>query len=73
MVEKEETYVEKRDSYVQIFMGTTYKIGNPRTVRDLRSVLEEIVKDLPDDDLELEFVNLHEGELDYCLKEGIPQ
>lgn len=66
--------VEKQDHYVETFMGTTYEVGNPRTIGELKSVLEGILSDLPNDSaLEILQVDLRDGKIDYTLKEGIVQ
>lgn len=61
------------DDYVNTFMGSEYKIeGDVRTIGELRSMLEGILKDLPEDDsLELAELLCCDGKLSYLLKEGI--
>jgi hypothetical protein len=64
----------KKDHYIDTFMGTTYNIGNPQTVGELRSILEKIVSDLPTDkSLKISEVDLRDGNLDYTLVDGITQ
>ena len=55
-------------------MGTDYKIGNCKTIGELKSDLEKIIKDLPDDQkLEIFEVQVHDGCFGYTLKDGINQ
>ena len=61
------------DFYIEVFMGTTYEIGQPKTVNQLKSVLEEIIKDLPEGDHKIGEVHVHNGKLTYTLVEGITQ
>ena len=66
--------LKKEDHYIQIFMGTTYEIGRPETIDQLKSALEWIASDLPkDQDLKIAEVNLHKGKLGYTLVDGIIQ
>lgn len=68
--------LDKKDNYIEVFMGTTYKINlnEIKTLGDFKSVLEQIVKDLPkDDELEIGEIDLRDGEIRYILKEGIFQ
>lgn len=65
--------MKKKDDYVEVFMGTTY-VTRSRTIGQFKSLLEEIIEDLPaDDDLEIAEVDLRDGKLSYVLKEGIQQ
>ena len=66
--------MEKKDHYISVFMGTDYEIANCETVGELRSKLEEIIKDLPDDqELKIFEVHAHDGCFGYTLKDGINQ
>lgn len=66
--------VEKNDNYVEMFMGSSYKIKGPGTVGQLRGILEGIIADLPEDDsLGISDLVLHKGEFYYVLNEGIPK
>jgi hypothetical protein len=62
------------DHYVQTFMGTTYDFGRPRTIRELKNLLEEIVSDLPaDQTLKISEIDLRDGKLGYTLVDGVVQ
>lgn len=66
--------LKKEDHYIQVFMGTTYDIGRPETIGQLKSLLEQIASDLPaDQTLKIAEVHLHDGKLDYILVDGIYQ
>jgi len=65
--------LDKRDHYIQVFMGTTYQLPRFDTVGELKSWLERIAEDLPDPELEISEVTLHNNELEYVLKGGIVQ
>lgn len=54
----------KKDHYVRYFIGSTYQIGNPKTIGELRERLAEIIEDLPEED-HLKITNLE------VSKEGI--
>lgn len=62
------------ETYIEVFMGAIYELGDPQTVGELKSLLEEIVSDLPpDEDLKIREVYLHENKLSYVLVDGIPR
>ncbi len=64
--------LKKKDSYLDVFMGTTYDLRGVETVEDLRSLLEQVVADLPEDgSLELAEFVLDKGKMYYILDEGI--
>ena len=66
--------LDKEDHMVETFMGTTYKLGRPETIGQLRSLLERIAADLPhDSNLAISEVYLREDKMTYTLKEGIVQ
>lgn len=72
--------LEKEHHNVEIFMGTTYKIGThemefpPKNIGELRNLLEQIAADLPDDgELEISEISAHNDKLDYTLVKGIVQ
>jgi len=72
--------LEKQDHHVEIFMGTTYKIGThemespPKNIGELKNLLEQIAADLPhDENLEISEVSAHNDKLDYTLVKGIVQ
>ena len=66
--------LKKEDHYVQVYMGASYDIGKPETVGQLKSVLEQIVADLPSDEtLKISEIDLRDGKLDYTLVDGITQ
>ena len=57
---------------MRTFVGSTYDLGRPETIGALRSVLEQIILNLPSDPgLRIAEVNLHEGKLRYVLVDGI--
>jgi len=63
--------LSKEDHHIKKFIGTTYDVGQPRTIGQLRDVLRELVDDLPhDDDLVISEIN---GSIDYTLEDGIVQ
>ncbi len=66
--------LKKEDHYVQTFMGTTYDLGRPQTIGQLKSVLERIAADLPlDTDLKISEINLRGDQIAYSLVDGIVQ
>lgn len=66
--------VEKDDSFIQTYMGTTYKIEQPPTVGELKAQLRAILDDLPEDDaLEISEVWFNRNEVCVTLKTGIVQ
>ncbi len=66
--------MEKKDHYIEVFMGTTYIIGKPNTIGQLKNVLEQIIKDLPkDEELEVSEVILKKDRIEYFLVNGINQ
>ncbi len=63
---------QKEDHYLEVFIGTTYDIGVPKTVGELRTKLEEIAADLPkDDSLKIADVDLGDRTLNYTLTDVI--
>jgi len=65
---------ENRDHYIETFMGTTYEIGRPETIGQLRRRLKDIASDLPEDpNLKVAEVHVHEGKITYTLVDGIAQ
>ena len=67
-------YVKKEDHYVTTFMGTTYEIGKPENIGQLKGILEQIISDLPEDqNLEIIEVHVADGKIGYTLREGITQ
>ena len=54
--------LKKEDHYARIYTGSEYDI-NAKTIRELRSYLEQILDDLPDDDLEIDEI--------WCVKTRI--
>ena len=66
--------IKKEHCYIKTFMGTTYDIGKPETIGEFKSALEQIIKDLPEDDkLEISEVFLKDNKIDYVLVDGIIQ
>lgn len=66
--------LDKEDHVVETFMGSTYKLGRPETIGQLRSLLERIAADLPDDsDLVISEVYVGENKIAYTLRDGIVQ
>lgn len=64
--------LEKEDYHIRVFMGSSYEIGRPKTISQLKSALEEIASDLPaDQELKVAEVHLHNGKLSYTLVDGI--
>jgi hypothetical protein len=62
---------EKKDTYLRTFVGTAYVI-DAQTVGELKKTLEDIAADLPSDGkLRICSVELYNGELRYCLEDGI--
>ncbi|NPE26632.1 hypothetical protein HNV12_01350 [Methanococcoides sp. SA1] len=66
--------LKSEDSYVKFFMGSTYDLGRPETIAELKSLLEQVVADLPEDgSLEISEFVLEKGKMYYILSEGIVQ
>lgn len=64
-----------RECMVEVFMGGSFRIEQPRTVAELRRTLSEMDKELNGwgDETEIAEVHVHQGEINVTLKEGIPQ
>ena len=66
--------LEKEYVHASLFIGAAYNIGKPKTIGELKSILEQIASDLPEDkNLEVSEVYLHDGKLEYTLVDGIFQ
>ena len=66
--------MKKKDSYVRLFVGTSYSLQDIQTVGELKKGLQAILADLPEDDsLKVSDHNFHNGKFDYTLSEGITQ
>lgn len=60
----------KTDHQVRYFSGTTYYIGTPKTVGELRGRLLQIAEDLPGEEhLKIVSIEVHNGEITYVLAE----
>jgi hypothetical protein len=66
--------LEKEDLYIEIYMGTHYVIPKVENIGELKSFLEQIVADLPNDDsLKIGDFGYQDGKLYYILVDGISQ
>ena len=69
--------LNKKDHYIQIFMGTDYEIPHIleiKNVKGFKNFLEKIVENLPKDgQLKISEITAHNGEIGYTLEEAIPQ
>ncbi|MBS3085637.1 hypothetical protein J4225_03045 [Candidatus Pacearchaeota archaeon] len=68
--------LDKKDSMIEVYMGTTWDFKAVKTVKSFREALEEMAHDLPDDsDGTLQIAEIHgEGtKITYTLNQGLPQ
>ncbi len=66
--------IEVKDSNIEIFMGSQFRLGEIGTIRDLKKALERIMEELPrDETLKVSEVYMLNDELGYTLEEGINQ
>lgn len=64
--------IEQKDAHVELFMGSTFKLDNPKTVGAMKGQIREILANLPkDDSLEVSDAWFRADEFGYVLAKGV--